>query len=79
MSEERIPMIYSAICGIMSDIGIVGKDGYNRTQNFKYRGVEAVMNALNPAMIKNKVFCTPEVLEQNREERTTSKGATLLY
>ena len=79
MSAERMPMIYSAVCGVMSDIGAVGKDGYNRTQNFKYRGVEAVMNALNPAMIKNKVFCTPEVLEQNREERTTSKGASLLY
>ncbi|MCI9490086.1 MAG: ERF family protein [Dorea sp.] len=79
MSAERMPMIYSAVCGVMSDIGAVGKDGYNRTQNFKYRGVEAIMNALNPAMIKNKVFCTPEVLEQNREERTTSKGASLLY
>lgn len=79
MNGETIPMIYSAICGIMDDIGAVGKDGYNKTQNFKYRGVEAVMNALNPAMIKNKVFCVPEVLEQKREERTTAKGAVLIY
>lgn len=79
MGEERMPMIYSAICGVMEDVGVVGKGDYNRSQGFKYRGVESVMNALNPAMIKHKIFCTPEVLEQSREERTTVKGANLIY
>lgn len=79
MSEEKVPMIYSAICGVMEDIGVVGKDNYNKTQGFKYRGIDAVMNSLNPAMIKHKVFCTPEVIEQSREERTTSKGGSLIY
>lgn len=71
--------IYSAICGVMEDVGAVGKDDYNKTQGFKYRGIDAVMNALNPAMIKHKIFCAPEVLEQNREERRTAKGGSLLY
>lgn len=79
MSEERIPMIYSAICGVMEDIGVVGKNDINRQQRFKYRGIDAVMNALNPAMLKHRIFCVPEVLEHNREERTTAKGATLIY
>lgn len=79
MSGEKVPMIYSAVCGVMEDIGAVGKSDYNRTQGFKYRGIDAVMNALNPAMIKHKIFCTPEVLEQSREERTTSKGSSLIY
>ena len=79
MSEEKKPVIYSAICGVMEDIGVVGKNDTNRQQGFKYRGIDAVMNALNPAMIKHKVFCVPEVLEQNREERKTAKGATLIY
>ena len=79
MNEEKIPMIYSAICGVMEDVRAVGKEDYNRTQGFKYRGIDAVMNALNPAMIKHKIFCTPEVLEQNREERTTSNGKALIY
>lgn len=79
MSEERIPMIYSAICGVMEDIGAVGKNDTNKQQGFKYRGIDAVMNALNPAMLKHKIFCVPEVLEQNREERTTMKGSTLIY
>lgn len=79
MNEGKAPMIYSAICGVMEDVGAVGKGDYNKTQNFKYRGIDAVMNALNPAMIKHKIFCTPEVLEQSREERTTKSGNSLIY
>lgn len=79
MSDGKVPMIYSAICGVMEDVGAVGKGDYNKSQGFKYRGIDAVMNALNPAMIKHKIFCTPEVLEQSREERTTIKGNSLIY
>lgn len=79
MSEEKVPKIYAAICGVMEDVGAVGKGDYNKSQGFKYRGIDAVMNALNPAMIKHKIFCTPEVIEQSREERNTAKGGTLIY
>ena len=71
--------IYEAISDVMSDIGAVGKNDVNKTQGFKYRGIDAVMNAINPAMTKHKVFCSPEVLEQRREERTSSKGGLLIY
>lgn len=72
-------LIYEAISKTMKDIGIVGKDDVNKTQGFKYRGIDAVMNALNPAMIKNGIFVVPEVLEQTRENRQTSKGGNLIY
>lgn len=78
-SKEKVPMIYAAICGVMEDVGAVGKGDYNKQQGFKYRGIDAVMNALNPAMIKHKIFCTPEVLEQTREERETRNGGNLIY
>lgn len=79
MSAESVPMIYSAICGVMKEIGAVGKDDTNRQQGFKYRSIDAVMNALKPAMTKNNIFCVPEVLEQSREERATAKGGMLIY
>lgn len=72
-------MIYSAICGVMEDVGAVGKGDYNKSQGFKYRSIDAVMNAINPAMVKHKLFCTPEVMEQTREERVTAKGGSLIY
>lgn len=76
MADEKI---YSAICAVMEDIGAVGKNDINKTQGFRYRGIDAVMNALSPAMIKHKVFCVPELLEQTREERQSAKGNTLIY
>ena len=44
-----------------------------------FRGIDAVMNALYPALVKNKVFIVPTILEQQREERTTTKGGVLIY
>lgn len=71
--------IYKAISDAMAEIGAVKKDSKNSQQGFMYRGIDAVMNAINPALIKNKIFVVPEVLEQKREERTSGKGNLLIY
>lgn len=77
--EGVVPMIYKAISNVMKEVGFIGKDSKNMQQGFKYRGIDAVMNALNPALIKYGVFVVPTVLEQTREERTTAKGGLLIY
>lgn len=71
--------IYETIAAVMGEIGAIGKDSKNAQQGFMFRGIDAVMNAINPALIKYKLFIVPEVLEQTREERQTSKGGTLIY
>lgn len=71
--------IYSAISSVMEEVGTIGKDKQNKSQGFMYRGVDDVMNALNPALIKHRVFMVPEVLDQIREERTSIKGTNLIY
>lgn len=71
--------IYKAINEVMKEIGAVGKNQKNSQQGFMYRGIDAVMNAINPALTNHGVFVVPEVLEQTREERTTSKGNLLIY
>lgn len=71
--------IYQAINAVMADCGAIGKDTKNQQQGFFYRGVDAVMNALQPLMVKHQIFVVPEVLEQTREERQTAKGSNLLY
>lgn len=76
---ENTQKIYSAIVGVMRDVGAVGKNDVNEQQRFKYRGIDAVMNALQPAMIKNNVFVVPTVLSEERTERTNSKGNVLFY
>ncbi len=71
--------IFQLIPAIMGEIDAVGKNKQNKQQGFMYRGIDDVMNAINPALVKYKVFIVPEVLEQSREERQTNKGANLIY
>lgn len=76
MAEKK--NIFETINAVMAEVGAIGKDSWNK-QGFKYRGIDAVMNAINPALIKNKLFIMPEVLSQKREERKTSNGGNLIY
>lgn len=71
--------IFESINKVMDEIGAIGKNTKNAQQGFMYRGIDAVMNALNPALVKYKVFVVPEVLEQTHEERMSAKNNTLLY
>ena len=71
--------IFQLIPAIMGEIDAVGKNKQNKQQGFMYRGIDDVMNAINPALVKYKVFIVPEVLEQSREERQTNKGGNLIY
>lgn len=73
------PKIFSTINSVMSELGAITKNKRNQQQGFSYRGVDDVMNALNPLMVKNKLFCVPKVLRNEREERQTSRGSNLLY
>ena len=76
MADKKI---YQAIAGVMADVGAIGKDSVNEQQRFKYRGIDAVMNALQPAFIKHGIFVYPEILEHTREERQNAKGTNLIY
>lgn len=71
--------IYAAISAIMDEIPAIGKTQKNTQQGFMYRGIDVVMNVLQPLLAKHKVFVVPDVMSQTREERTTQKGANLIY
>lgn len=72
--STREGKIYEAISNVMKDIGAVGKNNTNAFDKYKFRGIDDVMNALSPAMVKNKVFVTPEVIDSTREERSSKDG-----
>lgn len=71
--------IYESIAKIMEEVPAITKSDKNTTQGFAYRGIDKVMNAMQPLLAKHKVFIVPECLERNREEKTTSKGGNLIY
>ena len=69
--------IHKAINGVMSEIGAIEKN--KQQQGFKYRGIDDVMNALQPLLVKHGVFIVPEIMGHEREERTTKNGGNLIY
>ena len=83
MENEKKLSIFEAIPLAMQKVGAIGKDS-NATNNngklmYKFRGIDAVYNALNPVMAELGLFICPEVLEQTREERKTTSGGNLIY
>ena len=76
MEEKKI---YKAIANIMGEIGHIGKDKKNQQQGFMFRGIDQVMNTMKPLLAKHGVFIVPEVMEMQREERTTARGGNLIY
>ena len=66
--------IFELIPEAMRRVGAIGKDSVNKTQGFKYRGIDAVYNALNPVMAELGLFIVPEVLDHRREERETENN-----
>ena len=71
--------IYQSITKILEEVPAIGKNKKNTTQGFMFRGIDDVMNIFQPLLAKHKVFMVPQILEQTREERQTSKGGTLIY
>ena len=76
---EKTGQIYELIGKAMGKIGAIGKDSFNSQQKYKFRGIDAVYNALNPVLTEFGLFICPEVLDQKREERTTTNGGMLKY
>lgn len=59
MSE--IPTIQSALASVMEDVQAVAKKDRNSSQGFNFRGIDAVVNAVAPALRKHKVVVVPTV------------------
>ena len=60
MSEQ----IHKAIVSVMRQIGAIGKNSRNDFQNFDFRGIDAVMNAMHPLLLKHGVYPAPQCLSQ---------------
>lgn len=73
--------VYKAIEGVMSDLSKIGisKSKTNTTQNFKYRGVDDVMNELSALLPKHGLLILPRVTKYALAERVSGKGNPLFY
>lgn len=76
-TEQDLPTVVQALSAVMSDVGAVRKEQVNQHQRFNFRGVDAVVNAVSPALRKWGVVVAPTLLEKELKESKTAKGAIM--
>lgn len=69
--------VHEALSAVMADVQAVGKTGYNSQQNFSFRGVDAVVDAVGPALREHKVLVTPRVLSKSHRDFETKNKALM--
>ena len=79
MSES--PRIYPALLAAMTDAAESGiaKLSTNKDQGYKFRGIEAAMNAMVPILIKHKIVVVPSYAEHIEAERETKSGGRMKF
>ncbi len=66
--------VHQALSKVMADVQAVRKDSKNQAQRFNFRGIDAVMNAVGPALRKHGVTILPEDVDVHRTNGTTVNG-----
>ena len=73
--------VYAAIAAVMGALAKRGisKDETNTFDKYKFRGIDAVYNALAPLLSEHGLLILPRVVERRSEERVSQKGGAVFY
>lgn len=73
--------VYKAINQVQKSLAKTGitKDRKNQQQNYTFRGIDDVYNALSPLLAEAGLCILPRVLSREVAERPSSKGGILFY
>lgn len=77
MSETEsttLPLIYGKMTEVMRAVQGVAKRDKNTHQNFNFRGIDAVMNAVGPVLREVGVIVVPNLIAANYEKVQTTTG-----
>lgn len=76
---SAVPNVYACIANVSAEIAKTGiaKERQNVAQNFKFRGIDDVYNALAPLIAKHGLVIIPRILNRTVVERVTQKGGVL--
>lgn len=69
--------IIKALTAVMDDVGGVSKKERNSHQGFNFRGIDAVVNAVSPALRAHGVVVVPRVISSEYDTVTVGKNQTL--
>jgi hypothetical protein len=68
----------AAVQGALAHTGI-SKDSENSFDRYKFRGIDAVYNALAPLLAKHGLCVLPRIIERESVERVSKKGDPMFY
>lgn len=63
LTDTRVPAVLTALQAVMDDVREIAKRDRNTQQNYSFRGVDAVVNAIGPALRAHKIIVRPELVE----------------
>lgn len=70
--------VHQAWLDVMEAVQSIGKNDRNTQQNYQFRGIDATVNAVGPALRDHGVFIHPKRIKDRTEERyETSRGAQM--
>jgi hypothetical protein len=70
--------IAQALTEVMKEVGAVGKKDRNASQGFNFRGIDAVVNAVSPALQKHGVIVVPSVEDYEYSSVEIGKNRTVM-
>lgn len=76
MESKPAVQIIELLSRVMEDVGAVRKGERNQAQNFNFRGIDAVVNAVSPALRKHGVVVTPEIVSNDYTTVEVGKNRT---
>jgi len=78
MSETKTLSIAQALNEVMKEVGAVKKNDRNASQGFNFRGIDAVVNAVSPALQKYGVIVVPSVEDYEYASVEIGKNRTVM-
>lgn len=71
---DAVPQIYALMPKVLEEVGVVGKGERNNQQNYNFRSIDQLYNALAPAFAKYGITMSQRILEHACEERRSANG-----
>lgn len=69
--------IYTSLLAVMGEVGAVRKNEKNQAQGFNFRGIDSVVNAVYPALVKHKVLVHPNLISADYDSVVIGSGKTM--
>lgn len=71
--------VVKAITSVMEKIGAIGKGRKNEKQGWAFRGIDDVLNALQPSLVEAGLVIIPRVKSREIAERESKAGGAMIH